>query len=185
MIGSHRFHTNHEYKFDLNRDGFADFTIDWKRHSSFFFESLWAVGQKSGNSIMGTRHSSYALLLKAGTRIGPKDFFKGSGLMVQLRGGGYKSNYSSGLGYLQNCYLGLKFLIKGKTHYGWARLNIKAQKTGITALLTGYAYETVPNKPIIAGKTHGEDVITVQPASLGYLARGASAIPAWRVKEGK
>jgi hypothetical protein len=46
----------------------------------------------------------------------------------------------------------------------------------ITATLTGYAYETVPNKPIIAGKTKGPDVITVQPdtapGSLGRLALG-------------
>jgi hypothetical protein len=41
--------------------------------------------------------------------------------------------------------------------------------------LTGYAYETIPNKPIIAGKTKGPDVFTVQPGSLGHLARGASS----------
>jgi hypothetical protein len=46
--------------------------------------------------------------------------------------------------------------------------------------LSGYAYETIPNKAIIAGKTIGRDVITVQPGSLGHLAAGASAIPAWR-----
>jgi len=53
----------------------------------------------------------------------------------------------------------------------------------ITATLTGYAYETIPNKPIIAGKTHGKDVITLQDASLGHLAAGASAILAWRQEE--
>jgi len=46
--------------------------------------------------------------------------------------------------------------------------------------MSGYAYETIPNKPITAGKTEGPDVITVQPATLGHLAAGASAIPAWR-----
>jgi hypothetical protein len=43
---------------------------------------------------------------------------------------------------------------------------------GIVARLTGYAYETVPNKPIIAGKTKGPDVITMPAGSLGELARG-------------
>jgi hypothetical protein len=53
----------------------------------------------------------------------------------------------------------------------------------ITALLTGYAYETVPNKAIIAGKTKGAGVITFQPGSLGQLARGGSTIPGWRSQQ--
>ncbi len=73
-------------------------------------------------------------------------------------------------------YLGLKFIIKGKVHYGWARLNVQS---GV-ATLTGYSYETIPNKPIIAGKPKGPDVITLEPASLGHLARGASGLSAWR-----
>jgi hypothetical protein len=43
-------------------------------------------------------------------------------------------------------------------------------------VLTGYAYETIPNKAIIAGKIKGPDVVTVQsdtaPGSLGRLALG-------------
>ncbi len=62
-------------------------------------------------------------------------------------------------------------------------MTVKLKYGSMKALLTGYAYETIPNKPIIAGKTHGKDVITLEPASLGHLARGASAIPAWRGKE--
>jgi hypothetical protein len=42
----------------------------------------------------------------------------------------------------------------------------------LTATSTGYAYESVPNKPIVAGKTKGPDVITVLPGSLGQLAAG-------------
>jgi hypothetical protein len=36
-------------------------------------------------------------------------------------------------------------------------------------VITGYAFETIPNKPIIAGKTRGKD-----DATLGQLAQGAS-----------
>jgi hypothetical protein len=43
----------------------------------------------------------------------------------------------------------------------------------VRALLTGYAYETIPNKPIITGKTKGPDAITLAPGSLGALAAGA------------
>jgi hypothetical protein len=77
--------------------------------------------------------------------------------------------------------LGLQFVITGKSHYGWARLNesctVRAPRgKGIKALLTGYAYETIPNKPIVTGKTKGPDVITLEPGSLGALAAGASRL---------
>ena len=88
--------------------------------------------------------------------------------------------------YTKNRYLGLQFVINGQVHYGWARLSVSLtdpslNKFGIYAVLTGYAYEDVPNKPIITGKTKGPDVITLDPATLGHLAGGASQIPAWRV----
>jgi hypothetical protein len=85
----------------------------------------------------------------------------------------------------------LKFLIKGQVHYGWARLTLTV-KYPISATLTGYAYETVPNKAIVTGKTQGPDAEgpdveqieptadqgtrsdLPQPASLGMLALGAA-----------
>jgi len=74
-------------------------------------------------------------------------------------------------------YLGLKFLIKGKFHYGWARLDTTGT-SGSMVRLTGYAYETVPNKPIVAGQTKGPDVVMRVPEStagtLGKLALGKS-----------
>ena len=70
-------------------------------------------------------------------------------------------------------YLGLQFDIKGKTHFGWAR--VKRTSTnggGFPAEITGYAYETVPNKAIVAGRTKGADDGADQPATLGELALG-------------
>jgi hypothetical protein len=97
-------------------------------------------------------------------------------------------------------YLGLKFIIKGKIHYGWARLHVHWHAPHISATLTGYAYETIANKPIITGKPTGTDDVekydpdsgafltdpipdTPQPASLGMLALGAEGVPLWRRKE--
>ena len=73
---------------------------------------------------------------------------------------------------VRNRYLGLKFVVDAETHYGWARLSVKDNRSRMDAVLTGYAYETIPNKPIITGKTKGPDVITVEPATLGRLAMG-------------
>ena len=66
------------------------------------------------------------------------------------------------------CFASSHAVAARNLHNCWA-----GKKT--TATLTGYAYETVANKPIITGKTKGPDVITMQPdirpGSLGGLAR--------------
>ncbi len=70
-------------------------------------------------------------------------------------------------------YVGVRFAIKGKVHYGWARLGSISHNKPVKALLTGYAYETIPNKPIVTGKTKGPDVITMPlGGTLGHLALG-------------
>jgi hypothetical protein len=84
--------------------------------------------------------------------------------------------------YTSKRYLGLQFTIGGQVHYGWARVAVTRSNRAIQATLTGYAYETIPNKPIITGKTKGPDVITFGPASLGRLAQGAASVSAWREK---
>jgi hypothetical protein len=90
-------------------------------------------------------------------------------------------------------YLGVKFLDKeGALHYGWVRVT----NNFISATITAYAYETVPNKPIIAGESTEAAADTgfmlspdsstakaTQSASLGHLALGASGIAAWRREE--
>jgi hypothetical protein len=48
-----------------------------------------------------------------------------------------------------------------------------------SATVTGYAFETIPNKSIIIGKTRGPDMIA-EPATLGDLAAGANTRSAWR-----
>jgi hypothetical protein len=83
---------------------------------------------------------------------------------------------------VKNRYLGMKFKIKNRYHFGWARLTVTTTSDNFTATLTGYAYETIPGKGIIAGKTKGQDVV-VEPATLGYLAGGAAEISSWRVKQ--
>jgi hypothetical protein len=196
VIGPH-----HSYKIDLNHDKITDFTI-----SNFAYcgtdQCFYALFQKPrvGNSVAGYNFNSGLLLesaLKRGSPIGPRrPFKKGTGALVE-------AVFSSGdlttsvFGRWQNVkdrYLALKFQIKGKTHYGWARLNVKLNKTTITATLTGYAYETIANKPIIAGKEYSTDDSPVlnpeslgtqpsAPATLGILATGARGLSAWRREE--
>lgn len=161
--------------FDVNHDGIADFGLSntWIFTStSVAFLRVAPEGQANEIWELATYPSSgCAAALPKGTTIGPKGRFRpdypaGNPMVVD--------NHESGRcpwGNVKQAYLGLKFVIKGKTHYGWARVKVSLQRLGITAILTGYAYETIPGKPIIAGATEGLDE---QAGSLGALAAGAA-----------
>ncbi len=173
---------------DLNNDGYKDFAIwmstsTWGRTngSTGGSASLLVNGATSQGQVVGTNSSASAL--RAGFRIGSKARFPGNDSVMVYDKRGVRSSLSgqwwnNGKG-VRNRYLGFKFQFNNEVHYGWARLNVKITHPIFRATLTGYAYETIPNKAIIAGKTKGPDVVTVQPASLGHLARGASATSNW------
>lgn len=100
-------------------------------------------------------NSYFLSALQAGAVIGSKDYFAG-GIFVKADSIGGVKQYLGNWVNVTNDYVGLRFKIAGKTHYGWARLTVQiTSRSVIKATLTGYAYETIPNKPIIAGKTKG------------------------------
>jgi hypothetical protein len=183
----------HRLVIDLNHDGVPDFALSEHVTSltTYVGLSLDVITKPSGNKVVGKK--IYASDLRAGVKIdGSQPFLSGVDAMAanfctrtNQKCGFYLGPWANGGKGVRGRYLGLKFVVHGHTHYGWARFNVSVSLAKLSATLTGYAYETIPNKPIIAGKTHGKDVITVEPASLGHLARGASAIPAWRTKESR
>jgi|SRR5579863_3137488 len=209
-------------KLPLNKDFFLDLnhnsTNDFRLHitvtgescaahratcSSWDAAGLVAYPQAKGNGVAGK--SAFASALRAGARIGPKAGFNTSrGIMggVELFEGrlAYSGAWADSGKPVDDRYLGVKFIVDGKLHYGWARFNVRIYrnpKSTVTAVLTGYAYETIPNKPIIAGRKKGTDEISrierltpasvrvsaPQPASLGMLAMGAPTLAIWRRKE--
>jgi len=178
----------HWWSLDLNHDGVKDFSFSAYAETGMSSQKAYMRCEGLPGNWVWARTDESAL--RPGARIGSRGRFGGGGATMArastLLGRSYfQGPWANGGKGVRNRYLGLKFQIKGETHYGWARLNVSVQSHGpanVTATLTGYAYETVPDKPIIAGKTKGTDVITVQPASLGHLAKGASAVPRWRAK---
>jgi hypothetical protein len=114
--------TNHIYDLDLNHDGIADFKID---NHSFFTDtivaSLSALPAQADNAVVGKQtHIGYpysAYALRPGATVGPKQPFFGAFMAWSIgvdRAGRWVN--------VRGRYLGLKFRIKGKIHYGWARL---------------------------------------------------------------
>jgi hypothetical protein len=196
---------NGHFNLDLNHDGITDFTlVNSYRSRTTYLSDVLNVNPVVGNGVEGKRNGSIsaAYALNRGAQIGPTRPFAG-----KLMAGRWCSRTSCTVVYrswgswvnVTNKYLGFKFQIHGKTHYGWARLsvqNVEGEEV-ISATLTGYAYETVPNKPIVAGRTKGPDedspfgpadpaafnAPAPEPATLGLLATGWPGLSAWRRKE--
>jgi hypothetical protein len=144
------------------------------------------------NGVEGT--SGNASALSSGAVIGPKQRFSGKLLEHCTWADTYACRGDWAFLGGQPRYLGLKFYISGKVHYGWARLTLTYAEN---ATISGYAYETIPNKAITAGKTKSQETVdganqgttafsnlpVREPASLGSLAMGSSGLTIWRRKE--
>jgi hypothetical protein len=158
---------------DLNHDRTTDFKIGLV--SSFPVAVLIAEVLQT-NEVWGVQSGTrwMAADLKAGNRIGKNSAFKNYSLGLYMAIVTQGNSAGPWIGQ-ERAYLGLRFNIKGQIHYGWARFKVATQRGHvpfIKATLTGYAYETIPNKPITAGKTTGPDANAVQPTTLGKLALG-------------
>jgi hypothetical protein len=193
--------TKKRFTLDLNHDGLTDFvfTNSWGPSDGRLRATFSVNYNFRKNEVLATAtYGPCAVGLAKGKSIGPNKGFR----KVNAALGGYTSTGSFVFcpwGDQKAHYLGLRFSIHGKTHYGWARFEEhfgKGNPPGISVLLSGYAYETIPNKPIIAGQTKGTEdsdfkqpnptsqtVPTPEPATLGALAMGAPGLSIWRRKE--
>lgn len=206
---------------DLNHDGIIDFNLTKAVaaasielfsflavcHSAYSHRSFQCVSSSSkanfANVVRGT--SNGALDLPFGAPIGPGQQFGGTKGRVVM-GGRQAINSASfheqtwygpwvaGGAGVKNRYLGFKFKIGSQFHFGWARVTVTTTaNNGFSAVLTGYAYETIANKTIHAGATSDtaetasqlappsiKTQKSYQPASLGMLSLGWAGLNVWR-----
>ena len=184
---------------DLNHDGVADFAIKVNDYAGAYV-AAHSLGQ---NRVWGPGKSASALL--AGVRVGPNPKFQKGPVcsFLSVTSGPCKAMLTcrvlSGTTQCKGpfadtttAFLGLKFYIKEEIHFGWARFKFSNH----ALVLTEYAYETVPKKPIITGKKKGSDdnvvgesdsaflgAPIVSARSLGLLAAGAPGLSIWRRQE--
>jgi hypothetical protein len=206
---------------DLNHDGIIDFNLTkWRANASIELFSYLLVCHQSyqrashqclssssqpndANVVRGT--SAGALDLPFGAPIGPGQQFGGTKGRVVM-GGRNAATFSSiheqtwygpwvaGGAGVKNRYLGFKFKIGSQFHFGWARVTVTTTAdNGFSAVLTGYAYETIPGKAIRAGAISDAPEGALGPAppsigpqqadreaSLGMLSLGSLGLIVWR-----
>jgi hypothetical protein len=171
------------YALDLNHDGISDFTFNIFDivESQGIIEIVNLRLDVPGNGVRPEGQlAADAAALPGGARVGPLKSFTSTlstygGVFMFAHGSfshtGVKSSFYDGPWVKQtNKFLGLKFLIGNRFHYGWARLT-----TGPGGIvLTGYAYESDPGHRILAGQISGNEAQPefIEPMTLGTLARG-------------
>lgn len=195
-----------QYRLDLNNDGRSDFTIQLS--SSGHGPELFAVGEINGAEVsnafvVDAGRPLFPLALEAGAPIGSLANFFGSAYATELLAYAVLTRAGDWID-VRNRYLGLEFLSKGKTYFGWARLSVQLKGKTLSAVLTGYAYENLPGHGIRAGQTSGTEENPVfgselssalngekptldmpvfqkiNHGSLGMLALGAPGVSLWR-----
>lgn len=176
-----------DFYLDLNHDGLGDFHI----HSYYLsgFASLNVIPMVKGNKIAAVHHecgfrgeSTAAAPLPLGAVIGPNSPFQAN---AQCMIHEIESSAPTGpwLG-AQDHYLGLEFLIDGQRHFGWARMSVQyVECYPCIGRVLGYAYETIPNKAIIAGDEGHSEKASTEPRMLGALALGFRGLDLWRKEE--
>jgi hypothetical protein len=189
------------YSLDINQDGIVDFTIHNRTHGTTSgFDASIFLRPAPGNAVAGhivNYGFPWAYALRSGMRIdkGERHFVAGRATMAFSDT--FVGSYYRGGSWLDapNRFLGVRFKIDGKVHYGWVRLSVQNYPE-LSATLTGFAYETIADKPIKAGVEQGKDDVSVnqaapaaltkpaqQPATLGMLALGSPALSVWRRNE--
>jgi len=173
------------FRIDIDGDGVADFRLANFIIGDEGFVDLFT--DVRGNQVIGS--GRYAFALPSGASIGPAGPLQRANVTME--------NWDDFSGIFEsfgpwksasNAYLGLRFLINGEYHFGWARLSVK----GAEVSLKGYAYESLANHPILAGQT--EELSSSNPEmaplrqepalpTIGLLAQGALGLPAWRRTE--
>ena len=192
---------NGVYNLDLDHNGTVDFLVQQWNYGNWASNNQLLADPAVGNAVQGSRHLAAALL--SGASIGPaQKFIAGDSngevmLSVTHFTTGGTSFLHGSWANVRNRYLGLKFVINGETHYGWARLSVQRQAFHFEAELSGYAYETTPNmaikagetssdtadssaKPVNAGSSRVNSSGTPRNGSLGSLALGWQSVPVRR-----
>jgi len=177
---------NQHFNIDLNHDGINDFFL-----SSYDFSGVGAVKAHAlgKHNRIATTHLSClgkaAAAFAKGAVIGPAASFQRDGsCMADMFSYVF---YNGAWLVTKNQYLGVAFSIDGKIHYGWVRVHVSHDFNfcGCIGAIDGYAYETIPGKPIVAGDTGQSEEASLEPGSLGMLALGAPGMQLWRREPGQ
>ncbi len=152
------------------------------RTNDFWNRAFFQPNSAGASAVVSA--GGYVQELASGALIGPsQNWGKGakSGVLFTYGpyGGGTKDHHRGDFG--QPGFIGFRFTIAGKQHYGWVRLKFSVQNgpdgTKVTTTqIVNCAFETIPGQSIRAGQTNDAE----GAGSLGALALGSQGFSSGR-----
>ena len=150
-----------DYNIDLNNDGINDYKISCSRSggicplapSSRLYINFISDSALNSNAVVTGTSITYPLAMNLNDSISSGLSFSSFGYLRRNTSGGPCTGTFGVWSYSIDRYLGLKLIVGGNTYYGWARMQIDVV-TGIpSCTIKDYAYNSIPNQPILAGET--------------------------------
>jgi hypothetical protein len=188
---------------DFNNDGISDVSFGLDSFGPYSYVTLNVfLKVPTGNGAIATkgappRNIPFANALVRGNKVGPSAQFNRGNPYASLiyiyendKSSACSNRRTSGhwAGNNPDRFIGMRFQIKGQTHYGWVRITVATTAergcADLSATITAWAYETVPNKAITIGAS--KDSVAEEKGglpALGMLALGADGVALWRRQE--
>lgn len=156
------------YNLDLNNDGTVDFTLSTNYSRCAHFQGM--INRRSVNITSQSGNLAAANMLSANSTIGSNLSFSTNTIPLRsiVSGSpapGCPGTVGSSGSWTETTdhYLGLQFSVGTNTYYGWVRLIVVVASnlaTPVSCTVKDYAYNSIPNQPILAGQTCPPQVVT-------------------------
>ncbi len=176
------------YDYDYTYATTITTTTSGKRFAGSYFYKVhldMMAPANAGNAFVADETKYFVVAnLEKWERIGPgaKNFTSTTGLLdkyydIAFKGvntsdpsettsASYKFSYGKFVG--KKGYIGVRFLISGKTHYGWVRFDATTKRAPVT--IVDWAYEDEPEKAIAAGDTGQTPIPALNQWGMMFLA---------------
>ncbi len=156
---------SNDYNLDLNNDGNNDFTLKARANAintTPYTKSKSVLAAPLNGNAVSVNSNTLPIPLQFNAVINSNLLFNQPLPPLPLGWITLKDTvFSTSLGgsstglwnNLSDYYLGLRLLQSGQTYYGWVRLRVDVTSTYASLIVRDYAYNSIPNQPILAGQT--------------------------------
>ena len=160
---------NHTYNLDLNGDSTTDFLIDVSRHTigppykEAPYTTYVSITPQGSNAFITTTLNTVKKLVLGDTISSSrawhqttyqylKEWYVDGGDSAIITNTGEWDSIVDG-------YIGLQLINGSQTYYGWVRMDVSVSDSYASMTIKDYAYNSIPDQPILAGETIATGVI--------------------------
>ncbi len=165
----------HTYNLDLNGDSITDFLIEAKRSRPRYPEDPYtcsvSITPQANNAFMTTTLNTVKKLVP-GDEISSSQAWHNVTLQnlkwyqtEWVFTGGFKITDTGEWDNVIDGYVGLQLMNGGQTFYGWVRMDADVSADTASMTIKDFAYNAIPNQPILAGQTMTTGIIESTLAS--------------------